>query len=788
MSIQPRRTCFTGPVLSAGLWFDARLLGEEAARRRVLAAWKPGSGIHRAGGGLLLLWANARTIAAGTARGSLVVRMGGVLSATPLNARELERLAPPLSSLIVIEGGMCRAVALGLGTREDPGAWVDFEGFAVAATLAVAAPPPGPVTFAPGAQAPRQIFGVDPIDGVPRPAKPVGGIRGWLAAFQAARPALTGSGVPLPRRLADFLERLAAIRYSRHFAGLLRQFETGDLDTALRNAIPLGGVEASLQKARLPSLSPPRPRADLSIQLERRGVERSIGLETRFLELLRSYYRSAFEQLAARHRHDEAAFVLTELLQCHEEAVSFLETHGKLERAAQLAEARGLTPALVVRQWFIAGDRRRACLIARRTRAFAEAVALLERDDGAGAEEMRQAWAEQLAASGEYQAAVEVVWSIPSLRATAGPWLENAIAIGGPMGAHALARKAWLMPEAFAAVRAKLTALLDDASLEGAGARRTFAFSLRYGGGPTPQTRTLMRPAIRAVCRDVAMGFTGKALEFHSLIRYAGDASLAADLPGVPAMVENPQTVFSLRADAADSGPTALRHAVWTPGGQILVAAGEGGCRLIDRDGRVTARFAQPCDIIVPSDSGAMALTLARRGEVWKIGRLDLLRRRGQPWCDARLDSFAPHYDGSLWFVGIDGTLHALDATAAGFESIWDVPQAGERIISLDRGGDFLQAQVASGTETEWWRFELPSLTLRHRSSNLPAPLSPYAEVTYGGGIAKVEAEGAVHLELAGSQHAAATIGDYRLVVCDDRGRLIAVDLATRSLLRNLRI
>jgi hypothetical protein len=64
---------------------------------------------------------------------------------------------------------------------------------------------------------------------------------------------------------------------------------------------------------------------------------------------------------------------------------------------------------------------------------------------------------------------------------------------------------------------------------------------------------------------------------------------------------------------------------------------------------------------------------MARRGEVWRLSRVDLIRRRAEPWCDARIDAAAPDYDRSVWFV-VTMDLFAIDATATRFESLWRAP------------------------------------------------------------------------------------------------------------------
>ncbi len=78
-------------------------------------------------------------------------------------------------------------------------------------------------------------------------------------------------------------------------------------------------------------------------------------------------------------KHEEAAFFLAEILNEAERAVSYLEKHGRWKLAAELAEARKLAVGLVVRQWFLAGDVKRAVAIAVREGAFDDAILRLQK-------------------------------------------------------------------------------------------------------------------------------------------------------------------------------------------------------------------------------------------------------------------------------------------------------------------------------------------------------------------------------------------------------------------------
>ena len=96
------------------------------------------------------------------------------------------------------------------------------------------------------------------------------------------------------------------------------------------------------------------------------------------LRSLRQLYRQTFERLVAQNRIEEAAFVLAELLKSNLEAVEFLEKHRKFRLAAELAESRNLAKDIIVRQWFLAGEKRRAIQFAVLHNCFEYVVTKLE--------------------------------------------------------------------------------------------------------------------------------------------------------------------------------------------------------------------------------------------------------------------------------------------------------------------------------------------------------------------------------------------------------------------------
>ncbi len=554
--------------------------------------------------------------------------------------------------------------------------------------------------------------------------------------------------------VATRLSRVIGKRQAQYVYRMMEMFERGDIQEALRHAIPIDGMASALSS---PALNVPTARASLNVSPYQTRAGSSIFMGDDLLGELRRLYRASFERLEAQGRIEEAAFVLAELLHANEEAVAFLERHGKLKLAAEMAEARELAPGLVVRQWFIAGDKQRALLIARRTKAFADAVIRLERTDKKQAEILRLLWSGALAEAGDYAVAVEVIWPIESGRNLARNWIEKAIEVGGVSGARMLARKLSLVPQAFDEVKDQALALLEDESTENATARLSFADTLR-SGERTPQTKTLARAAVRAVLRDAAHASEAITTQnYRQLIDFAADSALRTDAPPLPVVkrqsLSSRQSPLQLRIAASDVGATAISDVAFLPDGRVVVAMGEAGVKLLSRDGRTVAHFDQPAHQLVLSDNGDRAIALAKRGEVWRLARLDFLSRRAEYWVEARIDAFANDYDGSMWFVGAGEDFYAIDATAKRFDAIWRVPDIEANVQAVTRSSSSCRF-IGSGWGLEEWHYELPSLRLRSRnfvnlSSDETVTSTPYS----------------THLALS----ADGALADHSLYLCFDK-------------------
>jgi hypothetical protein len=768
-NIRPRKVAHKGRVEAAGFLFDADLIGVAETRKRILHLWETGVQVFTDGPNHFVRLPASIRVDCANAVATPLVKIESLLSALPLSRDEIELLHAPSHSVVFSKGGVAHLAQLSSSNAESPEKWLDVAAFKVVEVTSLGAAFGDPKVVG----EPQPFDARTKLDGVPAEASELAQtiaaiksaasgnrkqsdwsaaqeLRGWLGGLIGAGSSMLGrlvrsqnfgrSGyttLSRPSRdqgsrsnannwLGRFglrllhtsrLGRVLGRRQAAYLGKMMDMFERGDITEALKHAIPLGDLSSLSQQ---PALGVPMPRNHLSILPWQGLSSRSIGLGGDVMSYLHQLYRSSFDRLVAQNRIEEAAFVLAELLRANEEAVAFLERHGKLKLAAELAEARELPAGLVVRQWFIAGDIERAVGIARRTQAFADAVWRLEKKDKKQAEKLRAVWAEWLAAGGNYAGAVDVIWPIQSEQSRAREWMDRAIEVGGPVAGRMLARKLAIVPEDFEDIRRQALTFLEDESYEQQETRASFAEALCTGAN-TKEAQTLARVTTRAILRDAGQNTSSlTAKQFTRLVNFTGDGPLRTDVPPFPVERDHPVTsLFSMACAAADCGSMPVHDALLLPNGRMLVALGEIGVRLLTRDGRTVTHFDRPAERLVISDNGNRAIALARRGEVWQLSRLDLIEWRSEDWCDTHIDAFAPNYDGSLWFLGAKGDFYAIDAHAKGFDALWRVPDAGNKVLTVSRSESSCSFLTVSsdGAELEQWVYQLPLLTLRSRTS-----------------------------------------------------------------------
>ena len=769
--LRPRSTAHHGVVDAVGFWLSSALLSPEQQRARILSLWSPGTEVFDVTGGHLVLFQPPRRVAVDRCPGAPLTRGQGVLSSAPLTKTERTQL-PPVTELVIVEAGSARCLCRSDLAPIDIASWLDLSTFAVRKARSLGVPEqalavPDQLSEPPDTRAlfdkrtgrsaadyEQQRELVRAIESTRKTRDAVGrstslflarlhaawtSLRGWLAGRAGSRRAPSSSAqtkrLPAPsapassgwlqRMRAGFARwlgrtRLLALLHRKqaaYLSELLRLLDERDDSEVLRRAIPIG--DDTDPSSLHPALSPPRPRSHLEISLAKKGGGPTLNLHGDFFEQLRRSYEAVFERLDRAGKHAEAAFLLAEILNQPERAVSYLERHQRLRLAAELAEARQLPAGLIVRQWFLAGDPQRAVAIAVREGAFDDAISRLERSgarDPAAALRMLQA--ERLASAGRLVAAARLACRVEVGRALALRWLELSRQAGDVLG---LALELLLDEARFEVVEAAITPLLREPGPDAIKQRSHVAddlvlLNVTVGKG-------LARELTRQILADAGeLGDPALAKTAGATARWVGGA-FDADLPKVASFQRlRSDRTAQLRYPARDCGTRAL-HDLHPCGSRFLVALGEVGVALVGRDGKQIAHFDIPAEQLVVSKDGWRVLAVTPRGDVLHVGRIDLATRRSEHWGEVRARSFATTFDGETWLVydtSPDGTpqlllLDALDASPTALRRI--VLPADLRVTFVNV--DSLHCNVV-GTDSfaspERLRYELPSWTLRERT------------------------------------------------------------------------
>lgn len=810
----PRYFVYRGSVLASAYVIS----DTPAARATVLRRWKPGHEVHAwSPGKLLWLLPEAERTHCDAAPGLPLVSQHGRLTGAPLTTDELADLPPGIA---VVEHG--RLVARQPGAAVDVSAWLETARFAVAATVEpLGEPPPPPeLGFVPRPRVDARIaLGMAPLSsegaavqqslraGTPMPAQPqnveapapispaarsfFSGVRSvarWFRGLFRRREPNTSALAPPRQSWLDRLDaaltrmldasRLTALfsqRQADYFARLMQMFEQGDLDQALRHAVPLADQRAPAAPAR-PLLGTPQPRASLDIPLRPAAPASGAYVVGDFYEQLRRRYRAAAEKLEAEGRYKEAAFVLAELLHADEEAIALLERHKQYELAAELAEARQMPPGMQVRQWFLAKNIPRAVAVARRHGVFGDAISRLSRTHHTTeAKQLRLLWADAFATSGDYLNAVVALEPLPDAKPLARRFIELGIAQGGPTAARLEVFR--LVHDGDKADPTALLERLESDEPEAAAERAIIAAELQTQGLAVPGARQLARAAVRSVMRDA------EGAPSPQLLELAADGALKADLPPhrLPDVkLDTRSPPIRVDIDGFDKGALAVRDAALLPDGRTVVALGEAGVRLLTRDGRTAAHFDVPAESLVPYDGGGRTLCLAARGEALVAARIDLAERKVEPLPQLSLLTWADGTDGSMWFVHDGQALCGLDLHEAKLRALWRVPMPAPYARPTRSALSLSVVPSPQPGVLEWWRYELSSLTLRNRQRLQLPQVNERLHVLPDGGLCVTQGGVAWH-QLFASTERRQLVGLAGGVIVDVDGAGTWFSLVARS-------
>ncbi len=762
-----------GTVLAEGFLFSTKLLSINEIRRRILTLWQTNTKVLRYQNNLILLLPKTFRVDCRYSIGLPLVKYSNNFSSFPLQKNDLEHFKDFNETIILSNEGRLETIFIKDLAIENIEHWFDVSFFQIVETKTLGEIKTSPVliekveniNLRDGLEIPKADEKLTEILHVLKQQKAefekakamsksnsivqIGGVsESWKSIFGGVFDSLkslfsnnsgqnysannwqhpTDNQPKPPSKLrkmftkAMFQMKIAQLvgrKQAKYLAKMMEMFENGDLEEALKHAIPLSDMqELKEMSEQMPFLGFLSPRNDLSINYGRqRASSSAVHLEDQWFDGLRQLYRQTFDRLVAQNRIEEAAFILAELLKSNHEAVEFLEKHGKYRLAAELAESRNLSKETIVRQWFLAGEKKKAIQLAVLHDSFEYVVTQLEKQNHANAAELREIWAKNFAESGNYQAAINTIWKLENRRELAKDWIDKVIEFGGTSSAQMLAKKVTLFPATFGEVKTKLQEILAENNDEAKEKRAAFAHeTLRLT--PNKELRTLARPLTRKLLSDISNGshiFTPTDLK--QIVEVSQDFALRTDLPKVPPSAVNQKfEPLKITIDANDKGSNQVFDACQLPDGKVAVALGEAGVKIISKQGKTITHFDQPTQKFIVSDFGTKAICLAQRGEVWRLAKIDFVARKASYWCDAKFDNYSPTFDGNIWFISIKDSIFAIDTNAKNFESIWNVTETGGQIYEINRSKTKLMLLIFNDKGIEKWWYDLPSFTLRSRN------------------------------------------------------------------------
>lgn len=770
-----RHPVWQGVQEIAGLWFPADWLAPEARIARMLTVWQPGCRAYGFEMGDVLRFAQPQTAVCEHAPGLALRSIRGGLYSAPLTTQELAAL--PATDVGVIVGGHVHGFRFDQATPLDLSEAIDIGGYALHDTYDCRVTPPAlklprlegkSVRILLGETIPPQstesvaflqrlkggrgvMMEDDGRSAFTRSARLArDGILGFaFAALFKVMPAIatispSGAGDLRPRQHAAkpqrWRERLARLavasrvgklighRQGAYLRRMMDMFEKGDLDEALRNALPLDSLRQSLGQA----FGAPQRRSSLQIS-GRIGTATNINLGHDLQQHLRQLYRASFDKLDRQGRIDEALFVLAELLNARQEAIDYLVKHGRHAQAAELAFGWDMPAGMIIRLLMLAGDSTRAVLVARRDGAFSEAVQQLQPSHPVLADALRLEWGHALVDSGDWLGAVDAVWPLATAREQAMLWLLAAEQAGEALSARALVQRAVLLPDTVEHYATQIEALADPTLHSDS--RTAMAEALLASKGNTAPLRALATSILPAVAADRAVGRNDLgAADLDRLLKLSGNPFLKADVPTWEISKASATDLWKRSAPLFMHAPAAGLHrihdAAVLPDNRYLVALGEAGVAVLDAQGRVKQRYAVPTFKLVLADSGQVALAVAPRERVSSIARLDLVNHAIVDLGAMALQFAAPGYNGIGWTVVADNRILVIDASKPSRDVLWHV---GDLPGPIAAAGFFSHCEiylVRGQNDLQDWAYSLPGRRLQARGElglleDLPVVVHP---------------------------------------------------------------
>lgn len=523
-----------------------------------------------------------------------------------------------------------------------------------------------------------------------------------------------GAGSDGPAREPGVLENLAGwIRWHTPLgAGLRGQLNdrlklveklmsSGDLDSALKLALALGGGNGAKKHAFPQGL--PGQRDSLDFNYQGGGVSAPIFSPTGY-HSLQARYLDLARQLERQGDFRRAAYVHAQLLGNPIQAVLTLEAGGLFAEGAKLAIQSKQAPTIAIRLLYKAGETDAALALARRAACFDQLADESRTKDPHFHAYVLMAWSEMLIATDQPLRALQVTDALvgaaqapADLSVRRAAWLEDALwfelpsgGVGADLAARGVLTGPWrasaatdleLFPYgpapvggAFAALIAWLQTVLRG---EASGASQVQIELLHaltrharpdddeqvvFWEGPAPR---FLEAFARALLEDASHRLGPREIEaLRGLLDKAGLPVMAADISKLSKIYVTPAGPSRhWRLPAAVTARPAIRQACVLGSGEMLAWRESRLLQLLDRHGGVS--WQQPLsDVVglVPVGSGANAIVIQSQADGSRLlTRFSSRRRTFHAIGKVALRAYHDVTAEGHWLVQIGGEMGALD-------------------------------------------------------------------------------------------------------------------------------
>ena len=531
------------------------------------------------------------------------------------------------------------------------------------------------------------------------------------------------------------LGALIGKRQAEYFNRMIREFQRGNLSEALKMAVPLSDYRSALDNSPAALFGLPRKRQTLKITQRRASVGRSFSFAEDAYAQMRTLYERAYEQLIKDEQHKEAAFVLVELLGRVSEGVDYLEKHGFVKEAAEVAEGHlQERPEKAVQLWIKAGDLNRAVALAIRSNRFQASLMLLKGTQHYA--QLENIWIARLLKNGDFETLFYHYIQNRHHKNGAEAAKKREIFFHALLPQHYRAEPLWLarycafMP--WSEIEAVLKCLFEKPW------EPEFAeFLAAFDAIATPQKsnwRTALKqrvsqPLAKECYRQIMM-YQGSAFNLKNRqINLIG--SLITDrlfmqcrpqtfsntfVPAPPRQARTDHTqTFQFRSSEALISDIGL-----TTDGRCCVAMGDLGVQIYSRRGRLLRHLPIPADGLVSPLFGDVFLAVEHREKVQRMHHIQLHRLKERFFAQSPLAAYGRHHNGMTWPVAIENRLALIDVDATEWSKVWSTSRLEGSIHSIKYNQNhltfFVYSQMEDRSQIDLWQYRLPQLRLNNRS------------------------------------------------------------------------